>query len=117
METVMRMSKPPLSQRVNVKLLVFLAIVTLPFVWFFYLFVSSVWSGGISRHGDYTEVDLKSLGYFPLDQQNGTLDDVPGPFRKLDGQRVVLKGMMFAGQSAGAKLTDFQLVYNIQKCC
>src|SRR5437588_9268116 len=86
--------KPPLSQRLNLKLIVFLAVVILPFIWFFYFFVSQFVTGGIVDRGGYKEVDLKALGYFRMDQVNGSINDVPPRYRELDGKRVMLVGMM-----------------------
>src|SRR5437588_8636314 len=101
METVMPTAKPPLRQRVNVKLIVLLAIVALPFVWFFCFCVSEFTSGGVHARGDYAEVDLKALGHFRFDDREGTVGDVPERFRKLDGKRVAMEGKMFSRDQAG----------------
>ena len=45
----------------------------------------------------YTLVDLKSLGWFELDQNTGTLRDVPRKYVALDGQKVRLEGFMWSG--------------------
>ena len=71
---------------------------------------------GIHSHGDYSYVDLKSMGNFPFDARNGLLTDVPKDFRNLDGKGVELKGMMFS-RSASYEVQSFEFVYNIAKCC
>lgn len=107
-------AKKPLSQRINIRLIVFLSIVAFPFVGILYAFVS--YSGGIRHSSEGEIVDLKSLGYFTLDQQNGTIKDVPAKWRDLDGKKVVLEGFMFSPRSS-MSATEFQFVYNIQRCC
>jgi hypothetical protein len=50
------------------------------------------------------------LGDFAFDQVNGTLNDVPEAFRKLDGKRVVLKGEMWQPwYLPGSALNSFEL--------
>ena len=71
------------------------------------LIISPLLSGGITDHGSYAEVDLKALGYFPFDQRYGRTEDVPAKFRALDGRRVVMKGFMYSGDSAGQPVTVF----------
>jgi len=105
----------PLS-RINGRLLIFLVIVALPFCWFGWQLASEAVNGGIHRQGDVTLVDLKTLGHFNFDRERSTIDDVPPRFRALDGQRVVLEGFMYSDDRAG-RASDFQLVYNVNKCC
>jgi len=102
---------------INARLIIFLAIVSFPFFWFGYVIVNQTLTGGIQHHGDYSEVDLKSLGNFPLDGSNGTLNDIPSRWRDLDGKRVLLEGFMYAPNAAGDTVRNFQFVYNITKCC
>jgi hypothetical protein len=102
---------------ISVRLVLFLAIVSFPFFWFAYIFVSQTLTGGIQQHGDYAEVDLKSLGNFPLDGDNGTINDIPARWKELDGKRVLLEGFMYAPNTAGGDVDNFQFVYNITKCC
>src|SRR4051812_15564071 len=52
----------------------------------------SVIQGGVVRAGDYYQVELKQMSNFDMDQQNGTLADVPQRFRDLDGKKVLLDG-------------------------
>jgi len=67
--------------------------------------------------GKFDKVDLQALGNFPFDQDAGTSRDIPSRWRNLDGKRVQLEGFMFAPQQAGGMLSEFQLVYNVTKCC
>jgi hypothetical protein len=102
---------------ISVRLIVFLAIVSFPFFWFAYVFVSQTLTGGVEQHGDYAEVDLKSLGNFPLNGNSGTINDIPQRWRDLDGKRVLLEGYMYAPNTSGGDVDNFQFVYNISKCC
>ena len=108
--------KPGWRHRVNVRLVVFLAAIALPFIAIFYLWASEWASGGIHHHGNVIEVDLKAMGNFPFDDQNGRITDVPRRFRELDGKRVELKGKMYAGFGT-TRATAFQFVYDVNKCC
>lgn len=108
---------PKPRQRVNVRLIAFVAIVAAPFLGVLYMFAKPLLNGGITQHDGYAEVELKAMGYFPFNQATGTVADVPARFRALDGKRVVLKGFMFSPQSAGPYGATFQFVYNVNKCC
>jgi hypothetical protein len=101
----------------NWRLYAFVAVLCVPFAYLGYSLLSFTLSNGIHQHGDTTSVDLKSLGNFPFDGVNGMLTDVPKDFRALDGKRVELTGMMWSAKSAGPHTNEFQLVYNIAKCC
>ena len=83
----------------------------------FMMLVSQFVTGGVSRHGDYFAVDLKAMGNFNFDETAGTVADVPGTYRQLDGKKVELEGFMYNPQSAGDRGTEFQFVYNVTKCC
>lgn len=114
--------EPGLAQRIkpklqNWRLIVFVVALCVPFVWMGYTLLSESLSNGIHQHGSYTYADLKSLGQFPFNDQTGKLTDVPKDYRQLDGKRVELKGMMWTPASSGSNIAEFQLVYNIQKCC
>jgi hypothetical protein len=74
-------------------------------------------TGGISRRGDLTEVDLKSMSDFEIDPIAGTTRDVPRRFRELDGKRVLLSGEIYSPLSAADRVSGFDLVYSISKCC
>lgn len=110
-------TKIPLSERVNIRLVVFLvaigAIVGFPT----YLFVDALVSGGIKDRGDYIYADLKAMSDFPFDQVNGRLEDVPQRYRQLNGKRVMVEGEIWAPNSSGPQLRNFELVYSISKCC
>jgi hypothetical protein len=103
--------KPRLTERINVRILVFAAVVLLLLGTPIYIFVKESITGGIER------VDLKALGNFVFDQQAGTIEDVPAEFRALDGERVLLEGEIYAPNEAGDRMTQFELVYSIAKCC
>src|SRR5690349_14489466 len=103
--------------RVNWRLVIMLSIVALPFLWMGYMLVRQFVTGGVSRHGDYYAVDLKAMGNFAFDPATGTVAEVPKTYRDLDGKKVQLEGFMYNPQSAGARTTEFQFVYNVTKCC
>lgn len=109
--------KPSYGPRVNVRLIVLLSLVAAPFLWVAYMVVDQLVNHGVRDRGSYVEVDLKSLGNFAFNPVTDTLDAVPNEFRKLDGKRVVLEGEMFAPNEASDDVRQFELVYNIQKCC
>lgn len=106
----------PARSGLNFRLIAFIAIVSAPFIWVAYGSVRYVLHGGIEDMGAYKKVDLKALGNFNFDSTNGTVNDVPALFRKLDGQKVMLEGFMWS-PNASVRVKDFQFVYNIQKCC
>jgi hypothetical protein len=68
---------------------------------------------GCRRHSATPRIDLDAMGKFDLDQQSGTINDIPWRFRELDGQHVILQGFMWAPASDSGEVTNFQLVYNI----
>ena len=116
METLTYPATAPRVRNVNIRLLAFLAIICTPILWGAYVGARTFFNNGVEDHGDYKKVDLKALGFFQFDQNNGTIADVPNAFRKLDGQRVMLEGFMWTPSSA-ARVKDFQFVYNVNKCC
>jgi len=107
----------PAASRVNVRLLVFLLVVSAPFLYIIGKSIRFSMTGGITDRGEYVEVDLKALGNFPFDQTAGTIDQVPQRYRELDGKRVLLEGFMFSDSAAGATADRYQFVYNVEKCC
>jgi len=109
--------KRPLSERVNLRMLVFVGVVLFLLGWPTYTFLSESLTGGIHNRGSYSEVDLKAMGQFDFSPTGGTMADVPPKYRALDGHKVLLEGEIYNPTSAGNDLTDFQLVYSIQKCC
>jgi hypothetical protein len=77
-----------------------------------------IWKGGVINKGDYFEVDLKSMSNFDMDQEKGTILDVPERYRTLDGKKVLLQGEVApANDGAGSKVDRFQLCYSVAKCC
>jgi len=72
---------------------------------------------GIHRRGDLLMVDMKAMSDFNLDQVNGVTQDIPPPYRALDGKRVELAGEMWVPGSAGGPVDKFDLVYSIMNCC
>lgn len=107
-----------MARRVNVRMVVFaalvLAIVAFPVYWY----LSVALTGGIRDAGNgYKEVDLMAMVEFPFDQKYGTVDDVPEKYRALDGQKVILTGEMVPMQSAAPEIQSFSLVYSVSKCC
>ena len=103
--------------QINFRLIVFLAAISFPFLYILYSVIDANVYGGIHNHGSYSEVDLKALGFYDFDGVHGTIDDVPQKWRDLDGKRVQLTGFMWAPNSSGWGVRDFQFVYNITKCC
>ncbi|HET6252400.1 MAG TPA: hypothetical protein VFE47_32235 [Tepidisphaeraceae bacterium] len=112
--TQLRARKP---KRVNFRLIAFLVIVSAIPIAIISAKVNSDFHAGIEHNGNLAIVNLKALGYFPFDQVNGSINEVPHKWRNLDGQKVQLDGFMWSGMSAAGQLRDFQFVYNIQKCC
>ena len=112
----MSASFTPAQSAINLRLVVFIVLVSSPFVWCAYAGMKYAFNGGIEDHGAYKKVDLKALGKFNFDQSNGTISEVPERFRNLDGQRVTLEGFMYSPDRA-QRVSDFQFVYNIQVCC
>jgi hypothetical protein len=110
-------TKVPLSERVNLRMILVAAVVLLLIGYPVYTFVQASRTHGIQDTGGMKVVDLKALGNFPFDEVNSTIKDVPPIYRQLDGQRVALDGFMYAGNSASDEVSAFQFVYNITKCC
>jgi hypothetical protein len=108
----------PISQRINVRMIVFAAVVLAILAFPVYWYLSIAMTGGIRDAGNgYKEVDLKAMSDFPFDQKYGTIEDVPPIYRALDGQKVILTGEMAPMQSAAPEIDSFQLVYSVAKCC
>jgi hypothetical protein len=78
----------------------------------------SVVKGGITDRGGHFEVDLKTMSTFEMDQYAGTLQDVPQRYRDLSGKKVLLIGEVApANDTAGSKVSRFQLCYSVARCC
>jgi hypothetical protein len=108
-------------QRINPRLLTFAGIVLLAIGMPVYIYVDTTVSGGIwnakDDRGSYKLVDLKAISQFEMDQVSATDADIPAKYRALDGQRVLLQGEMYLARMAGPRLTEFDLVYSIKRCC
>lgn len=114
MDTV---QKIPLSERINFRLVIFLVVVSAIVAFPTYLFVDALVSGGVKDRGEYFEVDLKALSDFPFDQINGKLEDIPQQWRDLDGKRIQVVGEIWLQNNAAPRISNFELVYSIAKCC
>src|SRR5215217_7029168 len=78
--------------------------------------ITAAWGWDHVRHWckpRYQPVDLKAMGAFLFDQQDGRTEDIPAQWRRLDGQRVTLTGFMYAPRSAGEAKVEFQFVYDV----
>jgi hypothetical protein len=107
----------PLRERINLRMvLFFLAVSAIPLA-LAYSAIDFWINQGVNRSGDYLVVDLKALGSYPFDQQDGKLEDVPQRYRELDGKKVKLQGFMWGHKSAGDRGREFQFVYNVTACC
>ena len=104
----------PLSERFNFRLIGFLLVASLPFVWMFWAVLDQ---RTIVNRGDYYEVDLKAMGNFPLDPVRDTAAVIPAEVRALHGKKVRFEGEMYAPNEAASAVTQFQLVYSIVECC
>jgi len=106
-------------RRINWRMIAFLAVISSPFLYILYIFLSQTLNHGVTYRGDYAEVDLKALGNFPFNQETGTLEDIPAHFRELNGKKVRLEGYMWAPRAVhkSGKGTEVQFVYNVTKCC
>lgn len=114
--------KPSVFQRLrpklqNWRLLAFFGFFLLLFGSLGYKIFNEVLSNGIHDYGSYAEVNLKALGQFPFDGQNGLLTDIPARFRELDGRKVELQGFMYPTMDSSRRVRECQLVWNISKCC
>lgn len=108
----------PLSERINLRVLVFVGIFAVLLGVPLYLALDTAISGGLKNRGSYFEVDLKAMSTFPFDQQNGMVEDVPLRWRELDGKTVELTGEIAPGTlSASGVDGKFDLVYSVAKCC
>ena len=119
MDATLNLSPPrpasrSLSERVNLRLVVFLVLVSLPFIWCLWLILDQRM---IVDKGGYYEVDLKAMGNFPFDAARDTEAAIPPDVRGLDGKKVRFKGEMYAPNEASSQVRGFELVYSIVDCC
>jgi hypothetical protein len=110
--------KIPLSERINIRVLIFILIVAAIPGYILYIMIDAQVTGGIKNAGGgYKFVDLKAMSSFELDQNSGVITDVPQKWRDLDGQKVILHGEMWQPTSANNEVAGFDLCYSIAKCC
>jgi hypothetical protein len=110
--------KPPWFRRINYRVVLLAAIALLFIGGPFFVWARDALTGGIVRHGNYADVNLKAMSTFDMDQMTGTPDDIPAKFRALEGQRVHMMGEMWDPTDAGdGGISYFQLVYSKTKCC
>jgi hypothetical protein len=107
----------PLSQRINLRVLTFVAVLLFLLGWPVYTFLSETLTGGIHDRGGYKDVELKALGFFNFDPYEGALRDVPARYRALDGQKVRLTGLVVPRDEANEEITEFTLQYSTVSCC
>jgi hypothetical protein len=110
--------RPSLVERINVRFIAFVVTFVVIVGYPFYIWMQATLSHGIIRHGNFSEVDLKAMSSFEMDQQIGTINDVPQRWRALDGTKVLLIGQPWAMHDAtNGGVHDFQLCYSISQCC
>ena len=109
--------KVPWSQRINFRLVLFIGLVAGVVGWVMWQFVQVQLTGGIIDKGGYMEVDLKAMSSFEMDPIDATDESVPRKFRELEGKRALLVGEMYQPYSVGGRVSEFDLVYSIAKCC
>ncbi len=110
--------RPSIGRRINFRMVTIIAVMGLLVGYPVYTFVKAQVNGGIEWTGKGAAlVDLKALGNFPFNDENGRVADVPKRFRDLDGKQVTLEGFMYCGSSAADRVPDCQFVYSISKCC
>lgn len=111
-------NKPHISwrARINIRMIVFSAVVLTLLGFPLYWFINEQVTGGIHQAGDYLQVNLKALGNFPF-PQDGTEADIPKKWQDLNGKKVLLQGEVYCPNEAGDTMTRFELVYSIQACC
>src|SRR3954466_8668129 len=90
-------AKVPLRERINFRMLAFIAIIAVLVGYPVYVLIDAQLSGGIKdAGGGYKQVDLKAMSSFEFDQVNGTKQDIPEQWRNLDGKKVILRGEMWS---------------------
>src|SRR5580704_9557217 len=101
MNTEVMNNKPAISERINFRMITVMAVIAFLVGYPVYQYVSASWSHGVTDAGNgMLAVDLKALGNFPFNDQDGTVNDVPKQWRDLDGKKVILEGFMFCTDSA-----------------
>lgn len=110
-------AKVPLSERFNLRMFAFIGIIAVLVGYPLYVLISEQVTGGIHHSGGYIETNLKAMGNFNFDGNNGTIEDVPAQWRALDGKKLSLEGEIWAPNEASDEIHNFELVYSIAKCC
>jgi len=109
--------KVPLSERINLRMLVVFGVIMLLVGYPVYTLISEEVTGGVHHSGQFYTVNLKAMGNFSFDENNGTINDVPQQWRDLDGKKLSLIGEIYAPTEASDQIHRFELVYSIAKCC
>jgi hypothetical protein len=109
--------KLPLSQRINLRPLVFAGVIVFLLAWPVYTFLSETLTAGVHDRGSYKEVDLKAMCCFRMDPITATLKDIPAAYRALDGQKVMLTGLVLPRNQSGSEITGFSLLYSYSCGC
>src|SRR5437870_4226482 len=110
-------TKVPLSERFNLRIIAFVCIIAVLVGYPVYVLISDQYTGGIHNAGGYIATNLKAMGNFEFDSNNGKVTDVPDKWRALDGKKLILEGEIFAPNEASNSIHRFELVYSIAKCC
>ena len=110
-------TKSSLIQRINFRVILFAATLLFLLGWPIYTFLAETLTHGVHDRGNYKEVDLKALGFFRFDPYTSTPASIPTDFRVLDGQKVMLNGLIIAPQEARSSITAFTLQYSPESCC
>src|SRR6266446_1070382 len=118
----MTASKRPLSDRINLRMVIFFGLILIPIGYMVYLFADTwirhgIWNASDERYGIYKKVDLKAMSLFQMNQISATDADIPPEYRALDGKRVMLVGEQYLSRSLRGPDLEFDLVYSITKCC
>jgi hypothetical protein len=118
----MTATKVPFSHRINLRMVIFFAVILIPIGYVVYLFADTwlthgIWDARDERFGSYKKVDLKAISMFQLNQISATDADIPPEYRALDGKRVMLVGEQYLTRSGRGSQPEFDLVYSIAKCC
>jgi len=118
----MTAGKVPLTDRINLRMVIFFAVILIPIGYVVYLFADTwithgIWDAKDERYGSYKKVDLKAMSMYQLNQIAATDADIPAEYRALDGKRVMLVGEQYLGGRSRGQQLEFDLVYSIAKCC
>src|SRR5258705_2276074 len=118
----MAAAKLPLSERINLRMVIFFAVILIPIGYMVYLFADTwrshgIWDEKDSRYGSYKKVDLNAMSLFQLNQIQATDADIPPEYRALDGNRVMLVADQYLRGRGRVQQLEFDLVFAISKGC